>query len=74
LFDEQKVELVQLRKMFRITHVIRRIRIHLQRQLVAERATHRPHGLDIEAWFDLQLDAQVSVVEILLHDAQQVVD
>ena len=60
--------------MLSVTYCVGRVGINLQEQLVAEGAPHGSHRFDIETGFNLQLDAQIAVIEVPLHHAQQVVN
>ena len=74
LLDEQEIERVEFRKMIGILEPVGGVRVDLQQETIAECAAHCTNGLDVEAGLDLQLDAQIAIVEILLYHPQQVVD
>ena len=64
LFDEQKVERVELGEVIGVVERVGGVRVDLQHQLVTEALAHGSHTLHVETGLDLQLDAQVALVEV----------
>ena len=74
LLDEEQAVFVEPCEMIEIVAPVRRVRVHLQHQLVAEMVPNRLHRLQVPAGLDLQLDAPVSGPEVALDHVQQLVD
>src|SRR4029079_19520119 len=73
LLDEEQVELVELGEVFDVGGGVCRVRVDLQHH-VRVRLAHAANGLDVEAWFDLQLDARISLGDVARYDVEELVD
>ena len=56
-----------------VSQRVGRVGVHLERH-VAEALAHRPHGLDVPARLDLQLDPTIALVEISANPSDQLGD
>ena len=74
LLDQQQVEAVELREVLDVPARVRRVRVDLERHVGTDQLTHRGDRFDVEAGLDLQLDADVAVVEVTLDRCEQGVD
>ena len=74
LFDEQQVELVEPAQVLDVDPRVRRVGIDLERHVGTDQLAHETHRLEVPAGLDLELDADIPVVDVALHLAQQPVD
>ena len=74
LFDEQQVERVQLGQLAGVAQGVGGVGVDLQQQVVTEALAHRPHRLHIPARLNLELDAEVALVQVPGHRVEQGVD
>jgi hypothetical protein len=74
LLEEDEVERVELGEVGRIGQAVRAVRVHLQGEVVAEALAHGGDRLDVPTGGDLQLDAQVALVEMTFDDLEELVD
>lgn len=74
LFDEEQSEAVELGQMRTVVAGVRGVGVDLERNRVAERLAKNAHGLDVGARLDLQLDANVALVQVATDGANECVD
>ncbi len=71
LLDQQQPEGVELGEVLGVVERVGGVGVDLQQHVVAEALAHGGDALDVEARLDLQLDAQVAVVEVAGHLIEQ---
>ncbi len=74
LLDEQQVELVEPAQVLDVDPRVRRVGVDLERHVGPDQLAHETHRLEVPAGLDLELDADVPVVDVALDLAQQPVD